>query len=311
MKVSKRSIRRMLAALSLPVISVSLMSFTPPQKANGSSIYGDVNGDGVVDVKDLNEVINVILGGYEDPGDAGKTQTFTVNGVTFTMIGVQHGNFVMGGTEEQGSDATSSELPVHQVTLTTDFSIGQTEVTQALWAAVMGSNPSYFTPTNTYDLNLQRPVENVSWDDCQAFISKLNELTGKQFRLPTEAEWEYAARGGQLSKGYQYAGSNNIDDVAWYNGNSASVPQTVATKSPNELGLYDMSGNVYEWVVDWFGPYSADDQVDPVVTTQVNLAYRVTRGGSVGGTPKYSRVSYRAISQPASANMILGLRLAM
>ena len=294
----------------LVAMSVAAMSFTPPPKVNETNIYGDVNGDGLVDVTDVNEVIDVILGLHGDAGDAGRTMTYVVNGVSFTMIGVRHGSFVMGGTEEQGSDVTSSEIPTHHVTLTQDFSIGQTEVTQALWAAVMGSNPSYFTPTNSYDLNLQRPVEQVSWDDCQTFIAKLNELTGQQFRLPTEAEWEYAARGGVRSQGFKYAGSDHLDDVAWYNANSNSIPQTVGTKTPNELGLYDMSGNVYEWVEDWYAGYPSEDQVDPLCT-EGSIPYRVTRGGSVGGTPKYSRVSYRGVSQPESSNLILGLRLAL
>ena len=304
------SFRRFLSAMLLVAVSVATMSFTSPLKVNETNIYGDVNGDGIVDVSDVNEVINVILGFHEDTGDAGRTMTYVVNGVSFTMVGVRHGSFIMGGTEEQGTDVTSSEIPTHQVTLTKDFSIGQTEVTQALWAAVMGSNPSFFTPANSYELNLQRPVEQVSWEDCQAFIAKLNELTGKQFRLPTEAEWEYAARGGALSQGFKYAGSDNIDDVSWYNANSNSIPQTVGTKSPNELGLYDMSGNVYEWVEDWYAGYSEEDQVNPMCT-EGSIPYRVTRGGSVGGTPKYSRISYRGVCQPESSNLILGLRLAM
>ncbi|MBQ7690371.1 MAG: SUMF1/EgtB/PvdO family nonheme iron enzyme [Muribaculaceae bacterium] len=309
MKTNQFTLRHLLMAFACGMLLVGGLSLTAPQRVS-SNIYGDVNGDGVVDIEDVSEVINVILGYYDGHGDAGRTMTYTVGGVSFTMVGVNHGTFIMGGTDEQGADVTNSELPTHRVTLTKDFSIGQTEVTQALWISVMGSNPSHFTPTNGYALNLQRPVEQVSYDDCQAFIAKLNELTGKQFRLPTEAEWEYASRGGQLSQGFKYAGSNNIDDVAWHNANSESVPQTVGTKAPNELGLYDMSGNVYEWVEDWFAGYNADDQVDPMCT-QGSIDYRVTRGGSVGGTPKYSRITYRAVSQPASANMILGLRLAM
>ena len=310
MKRISLKVRRFLSALSLLTLSVATMSLTVPHKVNETNIYGDVNGDGVVDVEDVSEVINVILGTHDDSGDAGRTVTYVVNGVSFTMVGVRHGSFIMGGTEEQGSDATISEAPAHQVTLTRDFSIGQTEVTQALWVAVMGSNPSHYTPAESYDLNLQRPVEQVSWDDCQLFIAKLNELTGQHFRLPTEAEWEYAARGGAMSQGFKYAGSDNIDDVAWYNGNSSSIPQTVGTKAPNELGLYDMSGNVNEWVEDWYAGYSEEEQVDPMCT-EGSIPYRVVRGGSVGGTPKYARVSYRGVNQPASANLILGLRLAM
>ena len=158
------------------------------------------------------------------------SKTYTVNGVSFTMIGVEGGTFTMGATSEQGSDAYDDEKPTHQVTLNSYY-IGETEVTQALWQAVMGSNPSYFTG------NLQRPVEEVSWGDCQTFIKRLNKLTGENFRLPTEAEWEYAARGGKESKGYKYSGSNTIGDVAWYGDNSSSKTHAVKTKQPNELGI--------------------------------------------------------------------------
>ena len=184
------------------------------------------------------------------------TGTFTVNGVTFTMIAVEGGTFQMGATSEQGSDAESDEKPVHSVTLS-DYCIGETEVTQELWEAVMGSNPSGFSGYP------QRPVEKVSWNDCQEFITKLNQLTGKNFRLPTEAEWEYAARGGNKSQGYKYSGSNTIDNVAWYYSNSASRTHDVKTKSPNELGIYDMSGNVWEWCYDWYGSYSSGSQTNP------------------------------------------------
>jgi formylglycine-generating enzyme required for sulfatase activity len=296
-------------SLLLLFITMMLVSFTAGVRYE----RGDVNQDGKVSISDVTALIDYLLSGAwpdepvipEDPVD----EVFTVNGVTFKMIGVKCGTFMMGASEEQGSDATSSELPVHQVTLTKNFNIGETEVTQALWVAVMGENPSYYGPTSGYGVNYQRPVESVSWIDCQEFIRRLTELTGKSFRLPTEAEWEYAARGGEFSHSYKYAGSNNIDDVAWHNGNSNSVPQSVATKAPNELGLYDMSGNVYEWVEDWYAAYPAEAQTDPVCT-ESSIAYRVLRGGSVGGTPKYSRVSYRGISQPDAGNLILGLRLA-
>ena len=297
-------------SLLLFFILMTMISFS----AGAQYQRGDVNQDGNVSIGDVTALIDYLLSGEwpdepvvpEDPVD----QTFTVNGVTFKMVGVKCGTFMMGGTEEQGADVGSSELPVHQVTSTKNFCIGETEVTQALWVAVMGSNPSYYGPTSGYGVNYQRPVEQVSWIDCQAFISRLNELTGKTFRLPTEAEWEFAARGGVMSQGYKYAGSNNLDEVAWYNSNSSSIPQSVATKAPNELGLYDMSGNVYEWVEDWYGPYPEEAQTDPMCT-EGSIPYRVTRGGSVGGTPKYSRVSYRGVSMPDAGNLILGLRLAL
>ena len=291
-------------------VCVALMSF----KAGVEYQRGDVNQDGMVNIADVTCLVDYLLTGEwpegpEEPAEP-VDETFTVNGVTFKMIGVKCGSFMMGAGAEQGTDATSSELPVHQVTLTKNFSIGETEVTQALWLAVMGSNPSYFGPGNGYAIDLRRPVESVNYYDCQEFISRLNDLTGRTFRLLTEAEWEYAARGGLYSRGYKFAGSDNIDDVAWYNGNSNSVPQPVGTKVPNELGLYDMSGNINEWVEDWYGPYPEEAQVDPICT-EGSIPYRVVRGGSTGGTPKYSRVSYRAVNMPESANLIVGLRLAL
>ena len=236
----------------------------------------------------------------EIPEDTG-TGEITVNGVTFTMISVEGGSFVMGATSEQGSDAYNDEKPAHQVTLN-DFYIGKYEVTQELWTAVMGSNPSSFTGTNL-------PVESVSWDDCQTFISKLNELTGKTFRLPTEAEWEYAARGGNKSKGYKYSGSNTIDDVAWYSSNSSSKTHEVGTKAPNELGIYDMSGNVYEWCSDWYGSYSTSAQVDP--TGPSTGSYRVLRGGRWSNNARYCRVSNRGNDTPSNRYYGSGFRLVL
>ena len=228
-------------------------------------------------------------------------QTFTVNGVSFTMVYVEGGTFTMGATKEQGRDADSEERPTHQVTLS-GFSIGQTEVTQALWQAVMGSNPSWFIG------DLQQPVEKVSWDDCQTFITKLNQLTGQNFRLPTEAEWEYAARGGTKSQGYKYSGSKKLGDVAWYSKNSGSTTHAVGTKSANELGLYDMSGNVWEWCQDWYGDYSADAQSNP--TGPTSSSDRVCRGG---GWVDFNgcRVSCRLNGAPSFTNFIIGLRLAL
>lgn len=228
--------------------------------------------------------------------------TFTVNGVSFNMIAVKGGTFTMGATSEQGSDADSDEKPTHQVTLS-DYCIGETEVTQELWQAVMGSNPSYFIG------NLQRPVEYVSWNECQEFIKKLNQLTGKTFRLPTEAEWEYAARGGSQSQGYKYAGSNTIDDVAWYTNNSSSTSHPVKQKQPNELGLYDMSGNVWEWCQDWYDSYSSTPQTNPAGPS--SGSHRVNRGGSWGSNAGDCRVSNRDDNTPSNRNISLGLRLAL
>ena len=283
---------------------------------------GDINGDGSVDIADVNAVINLMLGKINQ-----EVQTFTVNGVSFNMVEVKGGIFTMGATPEQGSDVLENEQPAHQVTLSS-YSIGQTEVTQELWVAVMGSNPSFFNGYGDYNwgsghsynygTNLQRPVEKVSWNDCQAFIAKLNELTGKTFRLPTEAEWEFAARGGNKSQGYKYAGSNTVGDVAWYlenipsqsGGTAGYGTQPVATKAPNELGIYDMSGNVWEWCQDWYGSYSSDAQTNPIGPD--SGSYRVYRGGAWhSNAPGYCRVSRRSYWSVDYTDAELGFRLAL
>ncbi len=218
------------------------------------------------------------------------------------MVYVEGGTFTMGATSEQ-NDARENEKPAHQVALSS-FSIGKYEVTQAEWQAVMGSNPSHFTG------NSQRPVEQVSWNDCQEFIRKLNAITGKRFRLPTEAEWEFAARGGKLSRVYKYAGSNTIDNVAWCYGNSGST-HPVGTKSPNELGLYDMSGNVWEWCQDWYNSYyyKFSSQINP--TGPSSGSSRVARGGSWNHYAQYCRVSHRILNSVDYRGYNLGLRLVL
>ena len=230
----------------------------------------------------------------------GEDKVYTVNGVSFKMIAVKGGTFTMGATSEQ-TGAESVESPTHSVTLS-DYYIGETEVTQELWSAVMGSNPSNFPG------NMQCPVEMVSWDDCQTFISRLNELTGATFRLPTEAQWEYAARGGNKSKGSIYSGSNEIDEVAWYWDNSSFTPHPVKTKAPNELGIYDMSGNVWEWCSDWYGAYSSAAQTDP--TGPATGSNRVGRGGSWYFEALLCRVAFRTRNTPSYSFRDLGLRLA-
>lgn len=252
----------------------------------------------------------------DEPIDNPQYKTYKVNGVSFKMITVEGGTFIMGTTDEQGSDDYDLEQPAHLVALSS-YSIGETEVTQALWLAVMGSTPSYFSSRNNFAENLQRPVESVSWDDCQTFIAKLNQLTGKNFRLPTEAEWEYAARGGKLSRGYEFAGSNTIDDVAWYYGNSghwgSNSPDggthTVATKAPNELGLYDMTGNVLEWCQDWYGDYTNEVQTNPI--GPASGSSHVGRGAGWGTFAEYCRVTYRRNIVPTYSDYGIGLRLAM
>ena len=235
----------------------------------------------------------------------GKDFTTIINGVSFKMVFVQGGTFKMGAQDENpnganyDSDAYSDEKPVHNVTLS-DYYIGETEVTQELWEAVMGGNPSK-------NKGSYKPVENVSWNACQEFIKKLNELTGKDFRLPTEAEWEYAARGGNKSRGYKYSGSNTIGDVTWYWDNSSREPHPVGTKTPNELGIYDMSGNVWEWCSDWCGDYSLSSQTNP--TGPATGSYRVLRGGSWLNRAQICRVAYRGNLTPDYRNDYYGFRL--
>jgi formylglycine-generating enzyme required for sulfatase activity len=232
----------------------------------------------------------------------GEKQTFTVKGVSFVMIPVKGGTFQMGATAEQ-QGAESNEKPVHSVTLS-NYSIGETEVTQALWQAVMGANPSYYQGPN-------RPVEKVSWEDCQRFIKKLNALTGKKFRLPTEAEWEYAARGGSKSRGFQYAGSSDLGSVAWYTNNSGSQTQDVKTKAPNELGIYDMSGNVWEWCQDWYGSSTYNSRAVANPRGPTSGSGRVRRGGCWGNLDRGCRLAYRTNSAPSSQFNSLGFRLAL
>ena len=235
-----------------------------------------------------------------DAQGTNDTKTFDVNGVSFTMIPVEGGTFTMGATSEQ-EDPFEDEKPTHQVTLSSYY-IGETEVTQALWKAVMGSNPSEFKGDNL-------PVESVSWHSCQTFISRLNSLTGKRFRLPTEAEWEFAARGGNQSRHTQYSGSSRIDDVAWYEDNSGYKTHPVKTKQPNELGLYDMSGNVGEWCQDWYDRYSSDAQTNP--TGADSESDPVLRGGSWIDTPMNCRSSFRDFFAPELSTYCLGLRLVL
>ena len=241
------------------------------------------------------------LQGNTEPSE----QTFSVKGVEFKMIKVEGGTFSMGATSEQGSFADNDEKPIHSVTLS-DYHIGETEVTQELWKAVMGSNPSWF---KWFKGNNQRPVESVSWNDCQEFIKKLNRLTGKEFRLPTEAEWEYAARGGKYSRGYKYSGSNNANEVAWYNSNSGSKTHSVKAKKANELGLYDMSGNVWEWCNDRYGDYQSNSQTNPTGPSEGEI--RVLRGGNWYDDDRSVRVSNRHLNIPDSRIESDGLRLAL
>ena len=235
------------------------------------------------------------------PNGDGKNLPPVIQHLVDNMVFVQGGSFTMGATKAHDSDASSDEAPEHQVTLS-NFYIGKYEVTQEEWKAVMGCNPSSIK-------GAKHPVENVNWEDCQEFIRNLNSLTGKQFRLPTEAEWEFAARGGNKSKHYKYAGGNTLSSVAWYDGNSGSTIHPLGQKSPNELGLYDMSGNVYEWCQDWYDDYSSSAQTNP--KGPASASYRVIRGGSWYYGARSCRVAYRNYYAPGGRSFDLGLRLAL
>lgn len=224
-------------------------------------------------------------------------KTFRVEDITFCMVSVEGGTFTMGATKEQQKDADKDETPAHEVTLSSYF-IGETEVTQALWEAVMGKNMPKEKDAN-------EPVE-IDWEQCIEFITKLNAITGEHFRLPTEAEWEYAARGGNKSHGYKYSGSDNPNTVAWYSNNSNVNIQRVKQKKPNELGLYDMSGNVSEWCQDWKADYSRKPQTDP--KGPIKGSYHIERGGSYLSDQSRCRVSYRL---GGIGRLGCGLRLAM
>lgn len=228
---------------------------------------------------------------------------FNVNGVQFRMKYIEGGSFMMGAPNDD-NEAYDMEKPAHKVTLDSYY-IAETQVTQELWQAVMGSNPSNFKG------DIHRPVECVSWNDCQEFIKKLNRFTGKKFSLPTEAQWEYAARGGKKSKGYKFSGSNNLGDVAWYGGNSNSTTHPVAQKQSNELGLYDMTGNVWEWCQDWFD-YNYYEKFRQNNPQGPSSGYdRVLRGGSWHHDPWDCRVSYRYFGNPGGRDGYRSLRLSL
>ena len=241
---------------------------------------------------------------------------FHVDSIKFKMIKVEGGTFLMGAqkTDPDGpnydSESRNGEEPVHKVTLSS-FYIGEVMVTQALWKAVMGSEPTENGGwENRYGKGANHPAYRVSYNEIvKDFLPKLTQMTGKNFRLPTEAEWEYAARGGNMRNGYKYAGSNTIDDVAWYDGNSEDKTHAVKTKSPNELGIYDMSGNVWEWCQDWYGSYGSDSQTNP--TGSSNGSRRVLRGGSWGSYARSCRVSYRGNGDPGDRSIIIGFRLVL
>ncbi len=236
------------------------------------------------------------------------SQELSIGDNDIMMVRIEPGRFTMGGTAEQKDCDFYSEKPEHPVVITKPFFISQTEVTQELWEHVMGSNPSLYKAHDDSERNL--PVVNVSWYDCKKFIAKLNEMTGKKFRLPTEAEWEYVARGAGKGFSLPYAGSKYVDRVACMATNSDGRPHPVAQYGPNEIGVYDMSGNVWEWVEDNFQQYKPGEAKDPIIQVNDTLTHSV-RGGSFTDRQVKCRTSSRDSNWPDYRQTNLGFRLAM
>lgn len=238
--------------------------------------------------------------------------TFTINDIRFSMIKVEGGTFWMGAQSTNSNEpnyensARNNESPVHKVTLS-DYYICETEVSQSLWEALMGESVWDYT---TNELRGPDKPAFVSYDEALQFIEKLNKLTSKHFRLPTEAEWEFAARGGNKSMGFIYSGSNNLDEVGWYFHSPHVQLFSIKTKIPNELGIYDMSGNVFEWCSDWYGDYSAETQINP--TGPTSGTERVQRGGSSAynvNVPDNCRIAYR--NDGLNRHNAVGVRLVL
>ena len=247
--------------------------------------------------------IRALIGGANYPFSASYFHAGPIDSVMALVAG---GPFIMGCTSEQGSDCWPAGRPPHSVTVS-DFYIGKYEVTQKEWREVMGKDPSSFKNCDNC------PVENVSWDDIQEFLVKLNKKTGDTYRLPTEAEWEYAARGGSLSEGYKYSGSNSEDEVSWHYGNSGKKTHPVGQKRPNELGLYDMTGNVWEWCADdWHDSYTGAPSTGQVWIDSPRVEERVNRGGSWDTrSPQYLRLATRNQNMSSNRASGLGFRLAL
>jgi uncharacterized protein YjdB len=315
------------SSLSLAVGRDSALTFTiSPSDATNKNVTWSSTAPNVASV--ANGLVTAVSAGNAtiivSTADGGKTAGCAVSvsdpnkivvvseyGVdTIKLVNVEGGTFTMGcNGSRDGDDAVEcyeDEKPAHSVRLSS-FKIGQFEVTQKLWRVVMGSLPS--GTTSSYGQGGNYPAYNVNGNDVQNFLTTLNQLTGKHFRLPTEAEWEYAARGGNQSRGYKYSGSNTIDDVAWYNSNSGNKTHIVGTKSPNELGIYDMSGNLWEWCSDWSGSYTSDAQVNP--QGAVSNFFRVFRGGNWQREAEYCRAARRSGPPPEYRDYAVGFRVVL
>ena len=279
----------------LHVISDVNTSDVNAEMKNGKMVVTGGSKPGTYTRKSESQVADII--NYE------PNRTFKINNAEFKMIKVLGGTFTMGcENPEEGVQNPEIFAPEHQVTLSTYY-IAETEATQGLWMALMDeANPSVF-------VGFYNPVDNVSWLDCQQFITKLNDKTGEKFSLPTEAQWEFAARGGSQSKGFTYAGSNNIRDVAWFMDNSSGVTHVVKSKTPNELGIYDMCGNVIEWCLDGNNKYTSESQIDPVAP--LNGGNYIMRGGSWKEEAWTCLPYIRWVGFQSNKNYSTGFRLAL
>ena len=292
-KVVRTTLERMGVASHTRRTHVGFRLAQPTEDALSDAILGPLDGTMV----DREKIV------FSD----GRPESFSVGGVDFKMVQVRGGRFLMGFnfTDSPYLNFTvpDNEKNAHDVTLD-DYELGETEVTVGLWNAVMGSVP-YLNDLNEPD----KPVGNVSWYDCQVFLRKLNSMTGRKFRLPTEAEWEYAARGGALSRHYGFSGSNDMNAAMWFLDNADSKPKNVKTKKPNELGIYDMSGNVWEWCYDRADNYTTAEQDNPVGAMFGGT--RILRGGSCASRWDACRISNRSYMPGKNFKGTFGLRLAL
>lgn len=321
MKKTKRLLSVAIAFVAMAsVLPVSAQQMRIPVGTDILTSRGDVNGDGFVDIADIGAIIDIMSGRSiisETLSESGDEVTFNIIGFPLKMYRVKAGTFTMGSTE------FDNEKWPRKVTITKDFFIAETEVTQRFWTALMGeahipSTNGYTQWITTFGMDDDYPAYYLSWDMCKDFIDKLNALTKRQFRMPTEAEWEYAAKGGHKSQGYKFAGSNDCNEVAWYDENAA-LPglgspdygcHPVKTKKPNELGLYDMSGNVMEWCSDWYQKsFVTATLVDP--QGPETGSGRVLKGGSWGSSDTYCRPAGRDVSAPDKQFQGNGLRLVL